>query len=143
MKCLGELVVSEISTKTGVKKYAATKDNVTASLCNQYGNCCSTLLDDPDVVDRQLGRLDTYTGSNLLGDCFGFKTTGGEISAALEISEKDIGADGWFVEWLKIKFSVGKEYICKFNGFIKNRDDRSPKKRTVPCKEQGERLLIL
>ena len=136
-KTSGQGVVSEIITKTGNKYYDATVDNVSATLCNQDGDCCSTLLDNPD--DLQLGSLDTYTGPAQLGDCFDFDIGGGEISATVEITEKE-NSDGWFVEWLMIKLSGGKEYICYYNGFIKNGDGVHPRKRTVECKKLGKAL---
>ena len=105
--------VSEISTKTSTKQYPDTVDSITANLCNEIGDCCSTQLGGSLLK----GSVDTYTGQEQLEDCFNFIVGGGELTAMIMKTE-DGSVDTWWSEWLKIKLSGDQYYQCPFHGPI-------------------------
>ena len=129
--------ISELQTKTATTDHANTDDNVTMEVCNKEGKCCTTILDDPAVNDREKGNIDKFAGASLLGDCFGLSFNG-DLTATLT---KD-NSDGWFVEWAKIKFDDSRSYTCNFNTFLDNSGKYS-NSMTVNCDKGNKEIFIV
>ena len=122
--------ITEISAQTGWHKNAGTDDPVTISVCDVSGDCCSNSLNIPDHDDRVQGHLDTYSGPVVLGQCFNFVPTRGDLTVALEKP----GSDGWNVQWTKVKLSGGRTFTCNFNIWLDN-DNGHSNSETVQCQQ--------
>merc|ERR1740123_1168731 len=98
--------VSTISTKTGTYHYAASNARIVVEICDSQGTCCQTSSDgrglDNPGQDRENGQTDVYTNTSILGNCAQEGSLVGDpTTAKLTTSDPD-GADGWYVEWMRI-----------------------------------------
>ena len=108
--------------------HADTDDAASITICDMSGDCCSTPLNNPDINDREKGRVDTYSGPDDLGQCFNFVMGKGDLSVTLEKER----SDGWFVEWTEIKLAGGMSFNCAFNIWLDN-DNGHSRSETVQC----------
>ena len=129
--------ISEIWTQTSTRKDADTDDAVTIQVCQMSANCCTSVLDDPDKNDHELGALGKYSNS-LLGEC---ENTYGQGQLAVTL-EKD-GSNGWYVDWVRILLDKGSSYTCSFDLMLDNDHDNGYYETiTLNC-DQGKYMLVL
>ena len=121
-----------MSTKTSSTNSAATTgDKITTTLCNHHGDCCSSVHEG----GYKAGSVDTFAGSEL-GDCLNFIVGEGDLSTTIMKTEEN-STDSCCPEWVKIKLSGDKYYLCPFHGFIDG-EKPPPRKRTSRCKGKDD-----
>ena len=64
--------LQEIAIKTGGAPHSGSTCHVVMEVCDGHGKCCQTSsdgLDNPGHVDREIGEIDIYTNTTILGNC--------------------------------------------------------------------------
>eukprot|EP00092_Neocalanus_flemingeri_P104760 GFUD01134224.1.p1 GENE.GFUD01134224.1~~GFUD01134224.1.p1 ORF type:complete len:1144 (-),score=169.25 GFUD01134224.1:293-3652(-) len=125
--------ITEIWTKTGSTceifwGCARSDADIIMTVCDTNGTCCTSILDNKSVDDRELGNVDKYADPEVLGDCSNTLMKG-DLTARL--TKGDYGND-WYVEWAKILLGVDRSLTCTFLAWIGNSNSLS---KTVQCYE--------
>ena len=117
-----------ISTKTESRRSADTNDNVSMTVCDTTGSCCTSVLNNVGN-DRKRGHVDTYTDPSVLGECF---TT--HMKGQLNVTLTKDRTNGWYVDWAQVSLARGISFTCMFNSWLDDSTGYS-NQMTVQCDE--------